>query len=394
MSAGLPLRLKYVCGQYGRVLVAALVVASAFAFAGAAAGATDTPDPQRTTVQTDQQAVSTSLTATATVTGNTTLYDQGETVSDRPVYLLSAAPNLTLRVGTNVPTDQDVVVTQDVVLELSAARDEAVFWSERRELASTTRRVTDGRSRTTVTLDVRRLARERLAAVKAAADEVGIVRVRILVNASYDTGTYAGQVNLSSPVSVSGRAYEFDTPQVVERNHSTTVARPVNASVATAAVEFPGTEASLPSRSLWWVVAGIGALVLAVFVRTVDRRIEDFETFEKYYESVRYADWISRGKLPDSGEYARVPVETLLDLVDVAIDSEKRVIHDQAQDVYAVVDDGVMYEFRDAETSGRMYEFGLAPIDETTATLEQELQEAEAAASNGEEGEPTESWRD
>ena len=53
MSAGLPLRLKYVCGQYGRVLVTVLLVASAIAFAGAAAGIADTPEPQRTTVQTD-----------------------------------------------------------------------------------------------------------------------------------------------------------------------------------------------------------------------------------------------------------------------------------------------------------------------------------------------------
>ena len=390
MSAGLPLRLKYVCGQYGRVLVTVLLVASAIAFAGAAAGIADTPEPQRTTVQTDQQAVSTAFATSATVTGNTTLYDQGETVSDLPVYLLSAAPNVTLGVETDVPTGQEVAVTHEVVLELSATRDEAVFWSERRELTSTTRRVTDGQSRTTVTLDVRRLARERLASVRAATDKVGVVRARVLVNASYDTGTYAGQVNVSSPISISDRAYEFDTPQVVRRNHSTAVTRVANVSAASAGVEVPGTGVGLPSRSLWWIVAGVGALALAVFVRTIDRRIEDFEAFEQYYESVRYADWISRGKLPDSGEYARVPVETLLDLVDIAIDSEKRVIHDQAQDVYAVADGNVMYEFRDAETPGRMYEFGLAPIDETTATLEQELQEAQAAASNGEESDPAE----
>lgn len=44
-----------------------------------------------------------------------------------------------------------------------------------------------------------------------------------------------------------------------------------------------------------------------------------------------------------------------------------------------------MYEFRDDESSGRMYEFGLAPIDGTAATLDEELQQAEAAAANGDE---------
>ncbi|WP_193767759.1 hypothetical protein [Halorientalis pallida] len=43
-----------------------------------------------------------------------------------------------------------------------------------------------------------------------------------------------------------------------------------------------------------------------------------------------------------------------------------------------------MYEFcDDDEAPSRTCEFGLAPIDETAATLEEELQEAEAAASNG-----------
>lgn len=384
MSAGLPLRLRYVCGKHGRVIVAVLVVFSAVAFAGAAAGATDQPTPVQTTVQTDQQTVSTELTAAATVTGNTTLYERGERVTDAPVYLLGATPNLTLGVTTAVPADREVAVTQDVTLELSATRNDEVFWSERRELVSATRRVTDGSAATIVDLDVRRLARERLAAVRAEADDVGTVRAQVLVNVSYDTGTYTGHTNISSPLSISDRAYEFDTPRVVERNHSTAVTRPVNSSASDAGVAIPGTGASLPPGSVWWLLAGIGTLALAVFVRSVARGIEDFGAFKKHYESVRYAEWISRGKLPDSGSYARVPVETLLDLVDIAIDSEKRVIHDESQGVYAVVDGNLMYEFRDDdEAPSRMYEFGLAPIDETAATLEEELQEAEAAASNG-----------
>lgn len=44
-----------------------------------------------------------------------------------------------------------------------------------------------------------------------------------------------------------------------------------------------------------------------------------------------------------------------------------------------------MYEFRTDETPGRMYEFGLGPIEGTDATLDEERQQAEAAASNGDD---------
>lgn len=385
MSAGVGLRFRYVCGQYGRLLVAALVVLSAVAFAGAAAGVTDTTEPRRTTVQTDQQAVQTSLAATATVTGNTTLYERGETVTDVPVYLLGATPNLTLRATADVPADRTVSVTQNVVLELAATRNDEVFWTERRELTSASQVTTNGSARTAVTLDVRRLARERLTAVRAATDDVGTVRTRILVNTSYDTGTYAGHTTLASPLSIADRAYEFDTPRTAQQNHSRSVTRTANASVDEAGVAIPGTGSSVPGRSLLWAIVGLGALGVAVFVRSVDRGIADFETFERRYERVRYAEWISRGTIPDTGSYLRVPVETLVDLVDIAIDSEKRVVHDESRDMYAVVDGNIMYEFRPDETPGRMYEFGLGPIEGTDATLDEERQQAEAAASNGDD---------
>lgn len=205
-----------------------------------------------------------------------------------------------------------------------------MFWTEQRELASGSQVVTDGSAETVVTLDVQRLTRERLAVVRAAAEDVGTVRTRTLVNTSYDTGTYTGHTNVSSPLSIADRAYEFVTPRTAQQNHSTAVTRSVNSSIAEAEFLVPGPDAALPGRSLWWTVAGLASLGLAVVVRSVDRGITDFEAFERHYERVRYAEWISRWTIPDTGGYARVPVETLLDLVDIGIDSEKWVIHDES----------------------------------------------------------------
>ncbi len=384
MSTGIPLRIKYICGKHGRLLVGLLMLVSVLLYAGAAVA--EPPEPPQETVQTNQQRVATNLTASGEVTNDSALYDAGETVSDSPVYLLSSTPRLTLDALTTVPSDQAVTVTHRVTLELFAERRGERFWSDRDVLTERTQQVTDGTARTTTTLDVATLATERLADITAETDGVGTVQARITVNASYDTGSYSGHTNLSSPLAVSDRSFEFDTPRQAERTHSTPVVRDVavDRSGVTSKVAAP---LGIPNRSVYLLVAGVFSLLLAVAVRVVDIRIGDFESFEREYESMRYTEWISRGRIPDTGQYARVPVEALVDLVDIAIDSEKRVIYDTQQQYYAVVDGNLVYEFRsDADAPSRMHEFGLAPLDGDTVPAEQALQEAEAAV-GGENGE-------
>ncbi|WP_136716509.1 DUF5305 family protein [Halorientalis salina] len=383
MSSDLILRVRYVCGRYGRGIIAVLVVISAVAFAGVAAGVTAPPDTRQETVQGDQQTVTTTLTTQATVTGETPLYASDSTLTDMPVYLPSATPNLTFIATTDVPS-VETAVTQQVVLELTATRNGAVFWRNQTTLAAETQQVTEGEARTSVTLDVWRLARERLAEIDAATGDVGQVQARVHVDATYDTGSHTGRTNASTPLTITDRAYELDTPQTDQQRHATAVTQTVPVSGATVVV--PGTGLSVPGNTVGYAGIGVVAIVGAISVLLTRRQIGDFEAFQHHYEGVRYAEWISRGKIPDTGSYVRVPIETLLDLVDIAIDSEKRVIHDNSREVYAVVDDNIMYEFRDEDTgSGRMYEFGLAPIDTTTQTLEQEISEAEAAVQNGED---------
>lgn len=366
------------------MLVALLVLVSVVAFAGSAAGAIGSGDGGSVTVQTDRQVVETTLAGTATVTGNSTLYDRGESVSDQPVYLRSATPNLTVVATTAVPQDRAVNVTHAIALELTATRDGEVFWSERRVLTRATTRVTDGTARTTATLDVAALARERLSTVRAETDGVGTIETRLAVDAEYDTGSYAGNATASAPLAITDRAYEFDTPQTTRQIHTTPAERPAAASEA--GLGLPGTSVSVPARSVWWGFVGLAALGAAVLVRRVDRGIDDFDAFQRRYERQRYGEWISRGRIPNTGRYVRVPVESLLDLVDIAIDTDKRVIHDESRDIYAVVDGNLLYEFRDHEDTGWMYEFGLAPVGDESPpreTPDDAFQRARAAAENG-----------
>jgi hypothetical protein len=177
-------------------------------------------------------------------------------------------------------------------------------------------------------------------------------------------------------MAITDRAYEVDTPQTDEQSNATTVVQDVPVTESTfgitgasltipeRAVGLVGTSLTVSGRTLGGVFIGLTALALAVVIWLIARRIEDFETFREQYTETRYADWISQGKIPETGSYIRVPVEALVDVVDIAIDSQKRVIHDPTRDVYAVVDDDHLYEFRKGAGPGWMNEFGFPPLNE------------------------------
>lgn len=360
MTNDLRLRFKYLCGKYWHVLVPALVLLSAVAFASAAAGVAAEPDPQQVTVETDSMTVDTTLSTEATVTGNTSLYEQGETLTDMPVYLRSATPEVRLIAVTTTPTDRTVSVTQQIVLDLSATRNGEVFWRDSRTLVINTQNVTDGTARTEVTLDVQQLAREQLAEVNAEAGDVGTIEAQVSAVALYDTGRYSGRTTAETPLSITDRAYELETPQQDQHTNATTIQQ-VAAGGSTAGGPS-GALGRLSLTDLGTALGGLAGIGLAIGVWLTKTRIDDFDAFRRQYERVRYVEWISRGTIPATGKYARVPVEALVDLVDIAIDSEKRVIHDTTKGIYAVVDGNLMYEYRDGD-DGNTDEFGFAAFE-------------------------------
>ena len=370
MSNDLQLRAKYLCGKYWHRLVPALLLVGVLAVATAAVGVASEPEPQQVAVETDSMTVATTLSTEATVTGNTSLYNRSETLTDMPVYLRTATPAVELIAVTSTPTDRPVSVTQQLVLELSATRNGEVFWRETQTLAIDSQEVTDGSVRTTATLDVQELAREQLADVTAEAGAVGTIEAQVSAIALYDTGEYSGRTTAVTPLTITDRAYELQTPQQDRLTNATTVQQAVAGGGAGGRF---GPRGRISPRDLGAGLGGLAAIGLAGAVLYTGRRIADFDAFRQQYERVRYVEWISRGTIPATGNYARVPVETLVDLVDIAIDSEKRVIHDTSKDIYAVVDGNLMYEYRDGD-DGNTDEFGFASFTQPTASQSFDLQ--------------------
>ena len=370
MTSDLQLRAKYLCIKYWHRLVPVLLLVGVIAVGSVAAGVASEPQPQPVAVETDSMTVETTLSTEATVTGNTSLYNRSETLTDMPVYLRTATPEVELIAVTSTPADRTVSVTQQVVLELSATRNGEVFWRDSQTLAIDTQEVTNGTARTRATLDVQQLAREQLSNVTTEAGDIGTIEAQVTANALYHTDRYNGQTTAVAPLTVTDRVYELQTPQRDQQTNVTTIQRTV-AGGETASGLF-GSGGRVSPRDLGTSLGGLGAISLAVGVWHTRRQIGDFDEFRRQYERVRYVEWISRGTIPTTGKYARVPVEALVDLVDIAIDSEKRVIHDTTKDIYAVVDGNLMYEYRDGE-DGNTDEFGFASFTDSTPSQSLDL---------------------
>lgn len=325
-------RSKWVVARYGLPIAVVLALVG-FAALGGAYDAYANPPTERVTETVDQQQVASGMETSAVVTGETPLYEEGTTLSDRSAYFFNATPEVTLRVETAVPEGEQVSVGQRLTLRHEASRRGEAFWESRRVLAETDEQVSDGTAVIEATIDVAAV-RERVAERRSEIGTVGTFQTTVRLHVDYDTGLYADELNASSPVVLTDRAYWIDGSLATNRTHSRTVTREVAGPPDLAAVVGFG-------------LVGVVALALAAVMAAVHARGVDVDSIETELARTRYDEWISRGEIPTKTEKQYIRIDTLEDLVDIAIDSNKRVIFDTGYDAYGVVDADLVYYYTD-----------------------------------------------
>jgi hypothetical protein len=386
-------RLRYLLGRYGKVFVVSLMLMSAVAFASAALAHTATPETRQVTEQTDVQSFETTVSTSATVTGNTSLYESGRTLSNMPVYLVGASPNVTVTAHTEVPEDRAVNVSQQITIDLYATRNGEMFWSNTTTLAADSERVTDGSLVTETTINIREIQRGRLSEVQPEAESVGVLHAKIHADTVYKANTYEGSLAVTTPVEMTSRSYAIDAPLSDERSHATPVTRtvtdsgeqvttgtPVTSNATAQAGFLPGFgSGTLSMDTVIRVVLGVIAIVAAFTIRRIYHRLPSQEELRQAYDRVRYGDWISQGQIPESDAYERIAIEEFVDLIDIAIDSDKRVIHDREQGIYAVIDGTAIYHHSEADDKGRDGEY---PSDLQPGRVDEDVDTAESASAS------------
>lgn len=328
MSA--PIRLKLFLFSYGRIAAICFCFLGIAAVAGGAYIFTN-PPVEDVTEDVDVERVSTSVLTSAVVANNTTLYEPGQRLVNQPVYVMEATPELTVRIQTRVPEDDEVAVTQRLTLRHAASRNDQVFWESKRVLVDDRIVVEDGQAISTETVNVTAIAEEARQR-RGQLGEIGLFTTGIVLNVTYDTGRYEGRLTGTTPLSLTERAYWLDDDIARSQTHSRSVTRSV---------------VRPPDRFLAYGLFVLGASSFITAISFVHLRRQDIDVadLEMELELRRYDEWISEGQVVTDSDRDYVKIASLEDLVDIAIDSEKRVIHDTEFPIYAIVDDDVVYYF-------------------------------------------------
>lgn len=323
-------RLHYLLARNGPTIAAALVVAGLLTLSGVGWAYTH-PSTTEVTERTDVRTVGTELHTSAVVTGESALYADGTRLRDEPVYLLPTTPRSRINLTTTTPANASVQVEHHLELVYTVSRGDEAFWRRSRTLLreETTRA---GAVTASERIDAREI-RERFERIRDEVGTAGTPRVALRLTVSYEVDGYSDRLALTVPIRFGDGWYEIGTDSA-ERTHGTPVTRTV----------------TVPPRNRGLSLGAGAAGVLSVLVggtvlyRLRGRRHADEERAHRVHRA-RYADWISTGELPAELGDRTVRTATLEDLVDVAIDTGNRVVHDPNKGLYVVFTETATYRY-------------------------------------------------
>lgn len=284
----------------------------------------------------------------ATVSRDTEVFSAGEELSNRSLYFTTASPELdgTYTVSHDNTDGNAAVTSTNLSLVIRAVEErngnQVVHWQTRDSLDTLDAvKVKDGETAaTTVSVDIPTI----------------LNRTETIQN---DLGAAPGQTEVllvadtTIESSVDGEAFTDTRTDRIEIVPGQRVYRVSTTTAGTSSYDATEqvTRTIEPTRLELYggpVLCVIGLLCMA-FLGTARWRgwlaVSDRERARNEFERARddFDEWISTARIPDADDRTPVPTDSLVDLVDIAIDSDKRVLEDG--DRYAVLVDSEIYTY-------------------------------------------------
>lgn len=328
-------RIKHQAAVYGTVLGAVFVVLGLAAIGGGGYVYTNPPTEEIPPQETDVQEFTASVEHSAEVVEETPLYDPRTTIENQPVYFINGTPTVQFAAIAEVPDDRPVNVSHRLTLYRAITFQDTVFWDEETTLAADRAVVEDGQLRIESELDIPAVS-NRTAELDRAVSDVGSISTSIRLRTTYETESsggepYEGELTAQSGLQITGQAYWLKSDLRAGETES-------QATGGTVRQQPPnlGLVGMLGGAGIVLILGGIGL----AFWSSQRADVQGLE--EKVYRS-RYDEWISEGDFPTDAGKQYVYINSLEDLVDIAIDTGKRVIHDPELETYGVVDEDIVY---------------------------------------------------
>lgn len=283
-----------------------------------------------------------------TVQRETAVFSPGDELDNRPLYFTTAMPELEGRYTISHENPEGTTATASIELTLviqsveTTDNGEEIHWQVREPLSETTDfTIGEGNTRTeTVTIEIPPI-RDRIDSIE---NDLGASpgETEVLVTADTELeSTIAGEQLTDTrtdrlEIVPDGAVYRVSAGEQTQQSHEATeeVRRTIE-----------------PSRLAQYGGPLLVALgVLSILVLTVANwlgllAVSDREQQHRSFVIDRkdFDKWISNARIPEGSDRTTVPADSLSDLVDIAIDSDRRVIEDG--DRYAVLVDDIMYTY-------------------------------------------------
>lgn len=308
--------------------------------------APDTTTEQRTTATwtTDSE-----FTHRATIQESTRAFDRGTVLENRSAYLVSVAPELN---GRHIfrhegEAGQATVTTAVELVKRSVEPGDGgtEFWRVTDTLERTESTLAPGdTAETTFTVNVPRQRNETREIERELGGTPGQIEMYVQVTTRVSTRFEGEQLNRSRTDRLT------ITPTTSTYGVATNATGEQTEPLRTESVSVPAE--SNPARIYLGTAFAVLWLGVAAGLVYADRRDllavdpELVVAMETARERDRFDEWISTGRVPDPDDTDRVvTVDSLEGLVDVAIDSDRRVIEDTDGGQFVVLDGRTQYVF-------------------------------------------------
>lgn len=262
------------------------------------------------------------------------LYEPGSELSGMAGYYYAISPRSTVDFDftfTSTRSDTTVTASARTIMTISEVDDDGVpFWSQTFELSSID---SDGGNSLVLHDDF---------VIDAQAYDVDIVAIQDALGASPGriSGLLTTYLDLDGAVgSVPFEASErFDVPFTFNEEYYTAIV-PAASVPQTQKYYVPRTVARSKTLSDIYLELGVALVALIALVALLATGRKEGQEVD----AAKFKDWISFGAYPSGDWDKEVYIPHLKDLVDIAIDSHKRVVYDTSKDVFFVIDGRVLY---------------------------------------------------
>lgn len=297
--------------------------------------------------QVESWSTTTDITHSAEVREPNAVYEVGERVSDEPRYYTEVMPILEGQLEYSyIAAEGDVDIETETTQLIRSVDDDdsTVYWSVETPLDVTQSSGVDPNSphTTSFAVEVEALSESATETADSLGSTAGTLETAVQITATME-GTIDGEpVNHTEtyeiPIEVTTGTYSLEPPD--DTGHTETE------TVATANRTDRLADAAGMGAILLVSVGTLGTLVAAKRRGRLAPTAAERRAVENASKRAELEEWISRGSIPQSlSDKPRIEVTSLTELVDVAIDCNRRVIERENAAEYVVLDNGTIYAY-------------------------------------------------